>query len=379
MGCLIVPMLVCVSTPALADGPGDQIDDMDEQAEAVARAVSGKEAPGKSGKDILAVPLPITNPTLGTGLVVAGVAFYNPNNAPSPWITGGAAMKTSNGNWLVGGFHSMSLDGDRYRLNAAVGAGDLVMDYYGIGPEAGDRNISTNLHQKIAVVRLQGQMRVAPGLYAGVRMFYASVDATQKDLDPTYPDLAIPPGQENTDLAQIGPVVTYDTRDNSLNPRHGVYAHAEWLLSLKVLGGDFTSRKLTAGVSWYVPSGSKTVWALHGGLCGASSGAPFYDLCLYGQKNDLRGYKTGRYRDRASWAMQVEWRRQLFGRFGAVAFGGIGGTAPRLDRLDDTKFLPAGGVGLRYQPSRKTNINLRLDLAVGRDSRAVYLGIAEAF
>lgn len=68
---------------------------------------------------------------------------------------------------------------------------------------------------------------------------------------------------------------------------------------------------------------------------------------MYGSSSDLRGYETGRYRDRASWAMQVEARQHLFGRFGVVAFAGIGGTAPGLGSLDDTEFLPSVGLGLR--------------------------------
>lgn len=360
--------------PAHATEPTDQMDEVDDQAQAVA-TLAGKD----SGRDILAIPLPITNPSLGTGIVVAAVAFYNPNGAPSPWISGGAAMKTSNGNWLVGGFHSMSLDHDLYRITAAAGAGKLVNDYYGIGPDAGDRNVATKLDDKIVAVRLQGQRRVLPGLYAGIRVLYVNVDASNSDAAPPYPDLVIPADQAKSSLVQLGPAVTYDTRDDTLNPRKGIYAHAEWLWSVKVLGGDYGSRKLTAGANWYRPYGRNTVLAFHAGICGASSGSPFYDLCLYGQKNDLRGYKSGRYRDGASWALQAEVRQHLFGRFGAVAFGGVGGIAPTLGRIGDSKILPAGGAGLRYQPSRKTNINLRLDLAFGRDSQGVYLGIAEAF
>ncbi|WP_395332214.1 BamA/TamA family outer membrane protein [Novosphingobium sp. BL-8H] len=359
---------------AWAAEPGDQMDEVDDQAQAIAK-VAGKD----SGRDILAIPLPITNPSLGTGIVVAAVAFYNPNDAPSPWISGGAAMKTSNGNWLLGGFHSMSLDDDSYRITAAAGAGKLVTDYYGIGPEAGDRNVAVKLDETVVAVRMQAQKRVSPNLYAGLRLIYAMVDITNSDVTPPYPDQTIPADEAKSGIMQLGPAITYDTRDDTLNPRKGLYAHAEWLWSVKVLGGDFTSRKLTAGASWYMPRGTNTVLALHAGICAASNGAPFYDLCLYGQKNDLRGYKSGRYRDGASWALQGEVRQHLFWRVGGVAFAGIGGIAPGLGRIGDSKLLPAGGVGLRFQPSRKTNINLRLDLAVGKDSKAVYLGIAEAF
>lgn len=368
---LLLPLLLGASAPALAAEQAEQMEEVDEQVQAAAQ-VAGK-------KDLLAVPLPITSPSLGTGLVVAGVIFYNPNQAPSPWISGAAAMKTSNGNWLIGGLHSMSLDSDRFRITGVAGTGKLVADYYGIGPAAGDRNVSVDLDEKFVALRVQGQMRVAPGFYAGVRMLYLSSETHEQDLPPEYPDLAIPADEADSQLMQVGPALSYDTRDDTLNPRRGLYAHAEWMWGTKLLGGDFGSHRLTAGVSAYLPQDAKTVLALHAGLCAASEGTPFYNLCLFGQKNDLRGYKTGRYRDRASWAVQAEVRRQLFGRFGMVAFAGLGGIAPALGDLDQSNLLPAGGVGLRYRPSRQTNINLRLDVAVGKDSKGIYLGIAEAF
>ena len=83
-------------------------------------------------------------------------------------------------------------------------------------------------------------------------------------------------------------------------------------------------------------------------MCGVSTGGPFYDLCNYGQRGDLRGYEAGRYRDRALWALQAELRQHLFWRFGMVAFGGFGGTAPDIGHLGDAKSLPAAGAGLRF-------------------------------
>ncbi|PNU06596.1 hypothetical protein A8V01_02175 [Novosphingobium guangzhouense] len=365
----------CSAASASAAGPGDDVSEIEEQIEAAAKATDIAITPGR---DILAVPLPITSPSLGTGLVAAGVAFYNPNGAPSPWISGGAVMKTSNGNWLVGGFHSMSLDDDRIRLNGLVATGKIVADYYGIGAQAGDRNVSTELDQRMTVIRLQAQTRLANRTYLGARLMYLDIDASG-DAEPEYPDLVVPDRMADSRLVQLGPVVTYDSRDDSLNPGSGLYAHAEWLFDLKALGGDFGSNRLTAGVSYYRPVAERSVLAFHAGICAASSNAPFYGLCLYGQNNDLRGYKTGRYRDRASWAMQGELRRRLKGRLGAVVFAGVGGIAPSLSRIDDSRFLPAAGAGLRFQPSRDTNINVRLDFAVGRDSSGLYLGIAEAF
>ncbi|EJL31726.1 BamA/TamA family outer membrane protein, partial [Novosphingobium sp. AP12] len=129
----------------------------------------------------------------------------------------------------------------------------------------------------------------------------------------------------------------------------------------------------------YFPATSTGTLAIHGGLCAASKGGPFYDLCLYGMSGDLRGYEMGRYRDRASWAAQIEWRQELSEKFGAVWFAGIGGIASSLSDLDNTKMLPSTGMGLRYRASKETGVNLRLDFAIGKDSSAVYFGVGEVF
>lgn len=366
--------------PALAVGPADEMEDVDDQAEIAASLAVASISSGKQGKgaDVLAVPLPITNPTLGTGIVAAGVAFYNPNDAPSPWITGAAAMKTNQGNWMVGALHSMSLGHDRYRISAALGTGKLVMKFYGIGAEAGDRGDSIQLHERFTALRLQGQARVAGRLYAGARGLLLKMDAQPAEENGQLAGLVPSQRQLDGTLVLLGPSVSFDTRDDTLNPRQGLYAHAEWLLGMGVLGSDYRMSKLTAGGSYYVPAGPRTTWALHAGLCAADD-APFYAMCLYGQKSDLRGYASGRYRDGASWALQGEWRRRLAGRFGMVAFAGIGGIAPSLGRIGESNFLPSAGAGLRFRPSRQTNVNLRLDLAVGWKSQGLYLGIAEAF
>lgn len=42
-------------------------------------------------------------------------------------------------------------------------------------------------------------------------------------------------------------------------------------------------------------------------------------------------------------------------------------------------MLPAGGFGLRYLASKEANVNLRADIAWGKDGAAFYFGIGEAF
>jgi len=67
--------------------------------------------------------------------------------------------------------------------------------------------------------------------------------------------------------------------------------------------------------------------------CVVGGNVPFSDLCMYGRNNDLRGYTTGQYRDKAMLAAQAEVRWSLAHRWGAVAFGGIGSIGPSFNEL----------------------------------------------
>lgn len=365
--------------PALAFTPDQPIQEMSDKAD-VTRDPEA-QAGRASGHQLLIVPIPMSNPTLGTGLTLTAALFYNPTQEPEPWISGAGIMKTSNGSWAAGAVHKMSLGQDRFRFAAFAGYGDFRMDFYGIGPAAGDRGLSIALEEEGFAALAQAQIRLAPSVYAGGRLLYLDLDTRidAGDSDPRFPNAEIPALQFESRMVLAGPLLSYDRRDSSLNPTNGEFASAAWMFGVPSLGSDFSHDKFTLNANLYRPLGPNTVIAARGALCGASSGTPYYDLCMYGSSNDLRGYETGRYRDRASWAIQYELRQHLFGRFGAVAFAGIGGTAPGLSRLDDTTFLPAAGVGIRYMASRQNRVNVRLDFAVGDDSHALYFSIGEAF
>ena len=105
-----------------------------------------------------------------------------------------------------------------------------------------------------------------------------------------------------------------------------------WTFGSKFLGSDFSHDKLQVGANSYASVTKTTVAAFRGATCSVSKRVPFYDLCMYGQSGDLRGYEAGRYRDRFTWAFQGEFRQKMFGKFGAVAFGGVGGVASSADR-----------------------------------------------
>jgi outer membrane translocation and assembly module TamA len=85
-------------------------------------------------------------------------------------------------------------------------------------------------------------------------------------------------------------------------------------------------------------------------------------------------------------ATQAEYRLSLpeslgfFGKFGFVAFAGVGEVAPSFSNLNSDELLPGGGAGIRFLVARQNRINFRIDYAWGKaGSRGLYIGVGEAF
>jgi len=98
----------------------------------------------------------------------------------------------------------------------------------------------------------------------------------------------------------------------------------------------------------------------------------------------MRGYYTGRYRDRTMTAAQAEIRflplpLGFTDRVGAAAWLAAGTVAPSIAALEPEGVRLTGGAGLRVLTFPRTDIFSRLDLGVSEDGVGVYLYVGEAF
>lgn len=337
-------------------------------------------APDRTGQGttLVAMPIPISNPAVGNGLAVAAVAIYSPDRTPQPWVTGAGGLYTDSKSWAGAIFQKAYLRDDTIRLTAAGGGGDFMLDFYGVGAGAGSRDRSVPIEQKAIGGLAEALFRIAPHTYAGVRYRGLHLRTSLDLAAPPFPDMEIPEVELTSQISALGLSSEYDTRDDQFGPRKGVYATAQWLVADESLGSDFEYSRVQAAVNGYYAPSSRSVIAGRVALCDVGDGAPFYDLCLFGQNNDLRGYTAGQYRDHTLAAIQVEYRRDLFWRIGGVVFAGVGGVAPSFEKLGST-LLPAAGVGLRFRASKEHRVNASVDFAVGEDSQAFYFYIGEAF
>ncbi len=342
-------------------------------------SVQEQPAPQSQRKkpDVIVAPVPFSSPSSGFGLAAGAVAFYNPNGGPHQWISGGGVVWTKRGTKGLGTFHSIYLNDDRIRIEADASYLKADDRFYGIGEEAGDRGEALNLDNHKLALKLHAQLRAFEHGFVGIRYQLLTNDAEPEE-GSSVP--APPADQLKSTLSLAGPSISYDTRDSHTQPRAGINFTATWLFGIGALGNSYDHDKLTLSGKVYGPAGPDTVIALAANVCAVSGDVPYYGLCLFGSGAALRGYPSGRYRDRASWALQSEVRHRFSTRWGGVAFAGIGGIAPSARRLiEDGDLLSSVGIGVRYLPFKDNDVQLRIDIAVGKNDQGVYLGIGEAF
>ena len=329
-------------------------------------------------EDIVIAPIPISNPTVGTGLAVVVMPFYRLGPESPLSNTTVAAGALSSGSWGVAAAQSTRLRGDRLRIDGFLGYGDIRYNFYGAGTDLGSKGVSVPIAQKALAFAPELLFQVAPRAFVGLRYRGIRVE-TVIDAASAPAEIEALLGRSVTVASSgFGPRATLDTRDNDMSPSAGVLVDFRANFAEEDFGSDFSYQTYDLGGNYYRRTGPG-VLALRGFLCQASDRTPLFDLCLFGAGNDLRGYEIGRYRDRAMYAVQGEYRFPLGGRFGATVFAGSGKVASSFGDMDGAPDLPSVGVGLRWLASEKARVNLSIDVARGRDETAAYVYVKESF
>ncbi len=154
-------LLLAVGQLAVAQSDGDVVDDDEKHVTtpAVAPDIREDEMPGKLRRgDLVIVPIPISNPTLDTGLVVVGAYFYpqtetQKNQQPAS-VTGAGGLYTSNDSKLFLVAHQSYWDEDSWRLGGAIAHADLKLTIL-LPISAGNRDrVDWDIEGDIALAKL---------------------------------------------------------------------------------------------------------------------------------------------------------------------------------------------------------------------------------
>jgi outer membrane protein assembly factor BamA len=361
---------------------------------------AGATTDEKKGEWLLA-PIPVHSPAIGSGLewAIARVFPFDKKDEVSPASSVGVGgIFTNNGSRGVAIGGKLYLKQDRYRVTAAVASASINFDLYGIGAASGREGVFVPLNVDGRLALGEFLYRLRKSIYVGARGQYrnATLGLNQDRLDSS--DItAEPPDQFAGVVDQIreqflhqttvslGPRFQWDTRDNVFYPKRGFLTEVASDFFSTGLGSKWSYQYYRASFNKYTAISANQVIAFRGmGCAAAGDHVPIYDLCLFGAMNDLRGYTAGRYQDRRMFATQAEYRLMLpvqgfLGRFGVVAFGGVGAVGDKFTNIGSEDLLPAGGAGVRFRLLKKYPINFRVDYGFGKDGHTLGIGVMEAF
>jgi outer membrane protein assembly factor BamA len=328
--------------------------------------------------DLVIAPVPGRSPQVGWSLALGGGYFLESKDEDSdhaPSVLGGFGWYAENGSYAYGAGGNLHLLDDDLRVKFGAGYMDVRYRFYGTGEE-NDLGVSLDILQEAPMYFASAQYRVWKKLYIGLGYLAGTVDTRPEVVSdpPTFGFLDL----LSLDIGAITIPIVVDSRDHEQFPRNGWMMTGRTMLYRKDVGSDFDAETFMINANRYIPMRETDVLAFRGYFRTTSGDAPFFILSTFGGSTDLRGYPSGRYRDKMMYAFQGEYRWAVNEKWILTGFAGFGEVAPDVSEFGDD-FLPAVGLGGRFVVSQKHRVSLSFDVAHGKDGTEYYFGVGEAF
>lgn len=274
---------------------------------------------------------------------------------------------------------------NKYHYISEIRYKDFPFNFYGVGG-ATLKSDEDKITQKL--FKLQGEVEklFSRRYYGGISAGFESYSFTDKatggifSTDPTILD------KDGGRVFYMGISQGYDTRNTNTYTTKGTLIKVNYSFAPDFFGGDnFTGSLFKADFRNFRNFNEKTVLAIqvvYQSLIGDN--APFYLMPQMGNDQMMRGYYTGRYRDKNLLAAQAELRYRLIPKLGAVAFLGAGSVYHE-GSFDLGDLKPSRGAGLRYFFDVDRGLSIRLDYGIGekrpneKRQKGFYVSLAEAF
>ena len=179
----------------------------------------------------------------------------------------------------------------------------------------------------------------------------------------------------------------YSTLDSAMAPAFGGYARISFENSLKALGGAADYRHYEGEIKGYVPLDDTRYVSVFRFVYNQTLGerVPFLEQSILGGENTLRGYGRNRFIDNCYMLLNLEERIRLFrwevfdvkADWEVAPFIDLGAVMDRVDKAGLRHFEFNPGIGVRAVV--RPNIIGRVDVGVGRDGPAVFVGLGHPF
>ncbi|HVD98139.1 MAG TPA: BamA/TamA family outer membrane protein [Cytophagaceae bacterium] len=276
--------------------------------------------------------------------------------------------------------HHIFFDREKYVSTGNYTFSRFPENFYGVGNESPKDSQETVSYYSINISE-RLLRRVYRKLFIGVQYSFVRLFDVRFEAPDRFTSQTIY-GKNGGNVSGLGPSIIWDNRSSVLNSFSGAYIELSAYFNDRSLGSDFNFESYILDVrKYYSLRNKKGVVALQAYGTFHTGHTPFRQLSMLGGSSIMRGYYAGRYRDNDLVAFQAEYRSPLVykEKWGFVVFAAAGQVSPSPDKMNLNMFKPTYGGGLRRVLNKKENLNLRIDVAFGNNTSAVYLNIAEAF
>ncbi len=369
----VFAMVLCTSETSAQDLPDtDEADDTSHNS--MTPDVRGDELKIKIEKgSFIIVPIPISDPTIGTALVVGSAYFYGQTEKQKKTqpasLTAGGAMYSDTDSFAAVIAQENYWHEDKWRFLGAVGYADLNLKL--LTPDESGSGASVDWLLDGGFFYAHLARNITGRWYMGA--FARSVVVDQvfaTDLSSSDIDLA-PESKANG----LGTFIVFDSRDVPTNAYEGRYFNLKGLFNHPSFGSDKKYQSYSVEYDSYHEVDDRLVLAWQVAGCYRSGTVPLWDTCKVG----LRGFAATDYLGKSSASGQFEARWRFNERWGAVGFAGGGYISSSFSEVADHDLIPSYGVGVRFMVLKSKRINIRVDYARSDDSDAIHLSVGEAF
>ena len=331
----------------------------------------------------LFIPAIFYAPETGLGggagvLYLRTVDSINPAQRPSTHAAN--AIVTARGQYALALLNDIWTRGNGWRLGLDVSWSRFPNRFYGVGALRADSG--ETFTPTTSSVLLSAQRQFWPGIYAGPKFVHE--DAAISDIVPGGILAGGATGASGWRLATLSWLTTWDRRDRVYWPTQGHLISAAIGRAFGHLGSTHTFNRLTIDARTYRRLSGEHLLAAQLWADFTDGAVPFDRLPQLGGPQLLRGYFAGRFRDRHSATVQMEYRTPGMdwsweNRLSFVLFLATGGTARDPTAFAIDQLHSAGGAGVRFALTPSDRLNFRLDYGVGRGSNGFYITLGEAF
>jgi hypothetical protein len=181
--------------------------------------------------------------------------------------------------------------------------------------------------------------------------------------------------------------LSYSTLDNRDTPTYGGYTRISFEPTLKALGGAGDYRHYEIEAKGYIPVSNARYISVFRVMYNQTLGSdvPFLEQSILGGESTLRGYGRNRFIDNSFLLCNIEERIRLFRWevFGVTAdwevtpFFDLGAVMESLNKASGANFEFNPGIGFRAIV--RPNVVGRVDLGIGKDGPAVFVGLGYPF